>query len=181
MKPGTRIDQYKIIRALGHGGMGYVYLATDTKLNRQVALKLISSDKSTDADVTRRFLHEAKAQANINHPNVATFYDIQESGTLHYIVMEYVEGRSLAEVSKEEKLKQKDIVGLMIEVGEGLAAAHSQGVIHRDIKPTNVMITSDNRAKILDFGLAKLKGASTLTKTGTTMGTASYMSPEPIL
>ncbi len=160
--------------------MGEVYLAEDTSLGRKVAVKFLSSDKATDPDSRQRFVHEARAQAMLSHPNIATFHEVGEEGNKAFIVMEYIEGQPLSRLAVGEKLSLPEILDLAIQVGEGLQAAHEKGITHRDIKPENVLVTSKHHAKITDFGLAKWKGVSTLTKTGTRMGTAYYMSPEQV-
>ncbi|MGH8004965.1 MAG: serine/threonine-protein kinase, partial [Limisphaerales bacterium] len=157
-----------------------VYLAEDTSLGRKVAVKFLSADKAADPESRQRFVHEARAQAMLSHPNIATFHEVGEEGDKVFIVMEYIEGQPLSRLSSGEKLSLPEILDLAIQVGEGLQAAHEKGVVHRDIKPENVLITSKRHAKITDFGLAKWKGASTLTQTGARMGTAYYMSPEQV-
>ena len=175
---GQTFSHYTILELIHKGGMGELYSAVDTKLNRKVAVKFLPPDKAADPDSRKRFLHEAGAQGMLNHPNIATFYEAGEMGDTVFIVMEYVEGRSLGRLIKEEEPTLKEILELALQIGEGLQAAHEAGVIHRDIKPENILVTSKQQVKITDFGLAKWKGASTITKTGTSMGTPSYMSPE---
>ena len=175
---GQTVSHYKITAKLGEGGMGEVYLATDTNLDRPVAIKFLSADRSTDPDARQRFIHEAKAQAMLSHPNIATFHDVGEEKGHAFLVMEYVEGQPLPSLAREEKLSLPEILDLVIQVGEGLQSAHEHGVVHRDIKPENILVTAKRQIKITDFGLAKWKGATTLTKDGTRMGTAYYMSPE---
>ena len=160
--------------------MGEVYLAEDTSLGRKVAVKFLSSDKAADPESRRRFVHEARAQAMLSHPNIATFYEVGEEGERVFIVMEYIEGQPLSRLVSGEKLSLPEILNLAIQVGEGLQAAHEKGVVHRDIKPENVLVTPKHHAKITDFGLAKWKGATTLTVSGTRLGTAYYMSPEQV-
>ena len=175
---GQTISHYKITAKLGEGGMGEVYLATDTNLDRQVAIKVLSADRSGDSDARHRFIHEAKVQAMLSHPNIATFLDVGEAEGRAFLVMEYVEGPTLPSLTRDEKLSLPEILDLVIQVGEGLQSAHERGVVHRDIKPENILVTAKRQVKITDFGLAKWKGATTLTKDGTRMGTAYYMSPE---
>jgi len=177
---GQTISHYKILEKLGEGGMGEVYLAEDTSLGRKVALKFLSSDKASDPESRQRFVHEARAQAMLSHPNIATFYEVGEQGEKVFIAMEYIEGQPLSRLVSGEKLSLSEILDLAIQVGEGLSAAHEKGVVHRDIKPENVLVTSKHHAKITDFGLAKWKGATTLTQTGARLGTAYYMSPEQV-
>lgn len=175
---GQTIAHYKITAKLGSGGMGEVYLATDTNLDRKVAIKFLSADRASDPDARQRFLHEAKAQAMLSHANIATFLDVGEADGHAFLVMEYVEGKPLTQIAKDEKQSLPEILDLMIQVAEGLQAAHEHGIVHRDIKPENILVTTKRRVKITDFGLARWKGATTLTKEGTRMGTAYYMSPE---
>src|SRR3989304_6671197 len=177
---GQTISHYKILEKLGEGGMGEVYLAEDPNLGRKVAVKFLSSDKAADPESRQRFVHEARAQAMLSHPNIATFYEVGEMQDKVFIVMEYIEGQPLSNLAQVEKLTLPEILDLAIQVGEGLQAAHEKGITHRDIKPENVLVTAKHHAKITDFGLAKWKGASTLTKTGARMGTAFYMSPEQV-
>ena len=164
---GQTISHYKITAKLGSGGMGDVYLATDTHLGREVAIKFLSSDRATDPEARQRFIHEAKAQAMLSHPSIATFHDVGEAQGQAFLVMEYVEGQPLPGLIRDERLSLPEILDLVIQVGEGLQAAHEHGVIHRDIKPENILVTSKRQVKITDFGLAKWKGASTLTREGT--------------
>ncbi len=177
---GQTVSHYRIIEKLGEGGMGEVYLAEDTSLGRKVAVKFLSSDKSSDPDSRQRFVHEARAQAMLSHPNIATFYEVGEENEKVFIVMEYIEGQPLSRLAAGEKISLTEILDIAIQVGEGLQAAHEKGITHRDIKPENVLVTAKRHAKITDFGLAKWKGATTLTQTGARMGTAFYMSPEQV-
>ncbi|MCI0597258.1 MAG: protein kinase, partial [candidate division Zixibacteria bacterium] len=177
---GKTISHYKILEKLGEGGMGEVYLAEDMSLGRKVAIKFLSSDKASDPESRQRFVQEARTQAMLSHPNIATFHEVGEAENKAFIVMEYIEGRPLSDLAQVEKPSLPEILDLAIQVGEGLSAAHEKGVVHRDIKPENVLVTAKHHAKITDFGLAKWKGASTLTKTGARMGTAYYMSPEQV-
>jgi len=160
--------------------MGEVYLAEDTSLGRKVAVKFLSSDKAADPESRQRFVHEARAQAMLSHPNIATFYEVGEEGDKVFIVMEYIEGQPLSKLAQVEKLSFSEILDIAIQIGEGLSAAHERGITHRDIKPENVLVNSKRLAKITDFGLAKWKGATTLTQSGARMGTAYYMSPEQV-
>ncbi len=175
---GFQLLHYKILQKLGEGGMGAVYLATDLNLGRQVAIKVLAPQRVADEESRRRFLHEAKAQAMLSHPNIATFHEVVEHEGGVCIVMEYVEGTPLTAHIKSRDLRTDEILDIAIQIAEGLKAAHDHSVIHRDIKPDNIMITSDGRVKITDFGLARWKGASTLTQKGTRLGSAYYMSPE---
>ena len=178
---GETILHYKIIEKLGEGGMGEVYKAKDTKLDRFVALKFLPSQLTASEDDKARFIQEAKAASAMNHPNVCTIHSIEEHNYQLFIVMEYVDGKTLKD--KKETLSEKQILEIGIQVAEGLAAAHEKGIVHRDIKPENIMIRKDGIAQIMDFGLAKLykeSNVSRLTKVGSTVGTMGYMSPEQI-
>jgi len=178
---GQSIGHYEILEKLGEGGMGIVYKARDTKLDRLVALKFLPARLSTTPEDRTRFLQEARAAAALNHPNVCGVIDIREQGDTEvqsFIVMEYIEGRTVRALAQELTVRQAVDIGL--QVAEGLAAAHEKGIIHRDIKSDNIMVRPDGRAQIMDFGLAKLQGVSSLTKAGSTVGTTSYMSPEQI-
>jgi len=177
---GQTVSHYKILEKLGEGGMGAVYLAEDTNLGRKVAVKFLSSERAADPESRKRFIHEARAQALVSHANVASFYEVGEEKDKVFIVMEYIEGQKLSELAKTEKLPLPEVLDLTIQVGEGLQAAHERGVMHRDINPTNILVTAKRVAKITDFGLAKWKGASTITRTGLQMGTDHYMSPEQV-
>ncbi len=158
--------------------MGVVYKATDTRLDRTVALKFLPENISSGSDELERFVQEAKAAAALNHPNICTIYGIEQADTKHFIVMEFVEGQTLQE--KKSSLSMKQALDVGIQIAEGLAAAHEKGIVHRDIKPENIMFRKDGRVQIMDFGLAKLRGTSRLTKEGSTVGTAGYMSPEQV-
>jgi len=172
------ISHYKILAKLGEGGMGVVYKAEDTRLKRIVALKFLpSSIMASEAEKTR-FIHEAQAAAALNHPNICTIYEIDEVDGQAFIAMEFVEGQSLKDTVNSNQLSVSSVTDIAIQIAQGLAKAHEHGITHRDIKPANVMITKDGIAKILDFGLAKLAGQSRLTKSGSTLGTMAYMSPE---
>jgi len=178
---GETILHYKILEKLGEGGMGEVYKAQDTKLDRFVALKFLPFQMTASEDDKARFIQEAKAASAMNHPNVCTIHDIQEHDSQLFIVMEFVEGKTLKD--KKDSLSEKQILEIGMQVAEGLAAAHEKGIVHRDIKPENIMIRKDGIVQIMDFGLAKLRetsGVSRLTKAGTTMGTMGYMSPEQV-
>ena len=178
---GETILHYKIIEKLGEGGMGEVYKARDTKLDRFAALKFLPSQLTASEDDKLRFMHEAKAASAMNHPNVCTIHSIEEYNNQLFIVMEFVDGKTLKD--KKDSLSEKQILEIGIQAAEGLAAAHEKGIVHRDIKPENIMIRKDGIVQIMDFGLAKLYtsgNVSRLTKPGTTMGTMGYMSPEQI-
>ena len=175
---GTNISHYKILEKLGEGGMGVVYKAQDTTLDRTVALKFLPDHLSVGTAELERFVQEAKAAAALNHPNICTIYGIEEADVKHFIVMEFVDGQTLQE--KKASLSMKQALDVGIQIAEGLAAAHEKGIVHRDIKPENIMFRKNGRVQIMDFGLAKLRGASRLTKEGSTVGTAGYMSPEQV-
>jgi serine/threonine protein kinase/tetratricopeptide (TPR) repeat protein len=175
---GQTISHYKILEKLGEGGMGVVYKAEDTRLKRTVALKFLPREFLCDSQAKARFIHEAQAASALNHPNITTIHEIDEVEGECFIAMEYIEGKSIKELVKEKKFPIEDILRIAIQIAEGLNAAHKKDIVHRDIKSDNIMLTHDGLAKIMDFGLAKLKGATKLTTTGSTLGTLAYMSPE---
>jgi Flp pilus assembly protein TadD/TolB-like protein/predicted Ser/Thr protein kinase len=171
--------KYRVIEELGHGGMGIVYKAEDLKLRRPVALKVLRRGTVLDAEAKNRLVLEAQAAAALSHPNICMIYEVEESEGQPYIAMEYVEGQSLkAKISCEIPLGIGEILDVTLEAAEGLAEAHRSGIVHRDIKTSNIMLTDKGRAKIMDFGLAKLSGRGALTAQGTVQGTVAYMSPE---
>ncbi len=172
------ILHYHIIKELGRGGMGVVYLAEDIKLKRNVAIKFLPQQVSSDLEQKKRFELEAQAAAALNHPNISTIYAIEESGNDVFIVMEYIDGIELKDKIKSDPIPVKDTINIAIQIAEGLEAAHKKGIVHRDIKSQNIMITGDGKVKIMDFGLAKVGQGTQLTKVGSTVGTAAYMSPE---
>jgi len=179
-RPGQTVaGKYRILRRLGQGGMGIVYESLDLRLERTVALKFLPAGLTADPQARQRFIHEARAASVLDHPNICTVYDIDEAedGGL-YIAMACYPGESLKERIARGGLAAAEAVRIAAEVAEGLAKAHENGIVHRDIKPGNIMVTTDGRAKILDFGLAKFAGEARLTRTGTTVGTVAYMSPE---
>jgi serine/threonine protein kinase/Tfp pilus assembly protein PilF len=178
MMIGKTISHYKILEKLGEGGMGVVYKAQDTKLDRIVALKFLPKHLLCDEEAKTRFEHEAKAASALNHPNITTIHEIDEAEGECYICMEYIEGKSIKEMIKQKMFSIEEILNISIQTAEGLNVAHKKGIVHRDIKSDNIMLTEEGLVKIMDFGLAKLKGVSKLTKTGTTLGTMQYMSPE---
>ncbi|MCB0283774.1 MAG: protein kinase [Calditrichaeota bacterium] len=181
---------YNIIEKLGQGGMGVVYLAEDTKLERKVAIKFLPSHISANSDERKRFEIEAKAAAALNHPNIATIHAIEEADGELFLVMEYIEGRELKDIVNTSldsppsfsspliKGGLKGVLQIAIQIAEGLKAAHNKGIVHRDIKSANIMITESGNVKIMDFGLAKFRGNINMTQVGTTVGTIAYMSPE---
>lgn len=175
---GKIISHYKILEKLGEGGMGVVYKARDIKLDRFVALKFLPTHLTKEESDLKRFLQEAKAAAALNHPNVCTIYEIHDEGENPFIVMEYVEGKTLRQNTKEKRQKIKNVIGYTIQIAEALKVAHSKGIIHRDIKSENIMVTETGQVKVMDFGLARMHGSVKLTKTGYTTGTTAYMSPE---
>src|SRR2546427_11312350 len=194
---GTKLGRYEIRSQLGAGGMGEVYLAQDTKLDRKVALKILPADVASNQDRMNRFVLEAKAAAALNHPNIAHIYEIDEIDGQHFIAMEFIDGQTLRECIHGRQTDLRRLLRYLQHVAEGLAKAHAAGIVHRDLKPDNIMITRDGHAKILDFGLAKLiepqqppktssEGASDLATAipteqsapGIVLGTAGYMSPE---
>jgi serine/threonine protein kinase len=187
---GRTLSHYRINSAIGVGGMGEVYCATDTKLGRDVALKVLPTDVAGDPDRLARFQREARAVASLNHPNVVTLYSVEESEGVHFLTMELVEGQPLDQLISSDGLPADRIVEIAGALAEALAAAHEKGIVHRDLKPANVMVTREGRVKVLDFGLAKDTGAqssndATLTSAGNTqagmvMGTPAYMSPEQV-
>jgi serine/threonine protein kinase len=175
---GQVILQYTILEKLGEGGMGVVYKAQDTKLDRFVALKFLPQHLAASEQDKSRFIQEAKSASALNHPNVCTIHDIADHEGQLFIVMEFVDGQTLQE--KKSTLSQKQAIDYGIQIAEGLAAAHERGIVHRDIKPENIMIRKDGIVQVMDFGLAKLAGSSRLTKAGSTVGTLGYMSPEQV-
>jgi serine/threonine protein kinase len=175
---GKTISHYKILEKLGEGGMGVVYKAQDIQLKRLVALKFLPPHISDHPEEKARFIHEARSASALNHPNVTTIYGIEESPQGLFIAMEYVEGRTLKQIIEKETLSMKKVLDIGIQICEGLTTAHEKGIVHRDIKSANIMLTPRGQVKIMDFGLAKLKGATRLTQTRSTLGTAAYMSPE---
>jgi serine/threonine protein kinase len=177
---GKAISHYKIIEKLGEGGMGVVYKAEDTKLKRTVALKFIKPKALEDEEEKRRLVREAQATAALDHPNICTIYEINEAEGKTFIAMAYIDGQSLREKIKAGPMKVDEALAIATQVSEGLQEAHEKGIIHRDIKTGNIMVTKKGQAKIMDFGLAMLTGETKITRTGTTIGTLAYMSPEQI-
>lgn len=176
---GKTISHYRILDRLGEGGMGVVYRAEDTKLHRTVALKFLPPEMTRDEESKQRFVQEARTASGLDHPNICTIHEIDETDDGHlFIVMALYEGETLDATVKRGSVPLEDALRIGIAVAEGLGKAHGEGVVHRDIKPANVFLTSDGQTKILDFGLAKLGAVSNLTKVGSTVGTAAYMSPE---
>ena len=180
LSEGIMVSSYRIIKKIGAGGMGEVYLAEDTRLHRQVAIKFLPANLVSNEDVRLRFMREAQAVAKLNHPNVVTIHDVSEFNGRPYYVMEHIEGKSLHHYAHDEQLPIDTIIEYAIQICQGLGDAHRAGIIHRDIKTTNIAIDSKGRIRILDFGLAVTAGDDKLTKTGSTLGTVSYMSPEQV-
>ena len=188
--PGTRLGHFQIVTSIGQGGMGEVYRATDIKLGRDVALKVLPAQLAGDAERLARFQREARAVAALNDPHIVTIHSVDEAGGVPFLTMELVEGQSLDRVIPERGLPAERILEIAGAVAEALMAAHDKGIVHRDLKPANVMVTTEGRVKVLDFGLAKDMRATdtsdaTLTSAGHTavgvvMGTPAYMSPEQV-
>ena len=190
---GTRLGPYEILAPLGAGGMGEVYRARDTRLDRTVAVKILPSHLSSDATLRQRFEHEAKAISSLNHPHICALYDVGHQDGTHFLVMEYLEGETLAKLLEKGQLPLAQVLKYGVEIADALDKAHHSGIVHRDLKPGNIMITKSG-AKLLDFGLAKavvpLATGATLTVAamrttpvthqGTIVGTFQYMSPEQI-
>jgi serine/threonine protein kinase len=187
---GTRLDHYQLLALLGVGGMGEVYRAHDTKLRRDVALKVLPTEKASNPDWRERFQREARAVAALNHPHIVTLHSVEEADGAHFLTMELVEGQSLAELIPARGFTLGRSLDIATAVADALTAAHEKGIIHRDLKPANVMVTESGGVKVLDFGLAKIGGPAAQdesamatemhTREGVVMGTAPYMSPEQV-
>ncbi|HYV62507.1 MAG TPA: serine/threonine-protein kinase, partial [Bryobacteraceae bacterium] len=188
LQAGTQLGVYQIEAVLGEGGMGTVYRAVDTKLNRPVAIKVLS-DELADASARRRFQREAQMASSLNHPHIVTVHDAGEFEGRQYLVTEFVDGGTLKDWARAQKRSWREVVELLIGVADGLATAHAAGILHRDVKPQNVLVTKSGYAKLADFGLAKLGEPSTpegetrtltegITQPGLVVGTVAYMSPE---
>jgi serine/threonine protein kinase len=191
---GSRLNHYAIVSLIGGGGMGEVYRATDTRLERDVALKVLPRDVPGDATRLERFRREARAVAALNHPNIVTIHSVEESGGVHFLTMELVEGRTLDAVIDGKGLTAEQFLVVAVPLADAVAAAHRAGITHRDLKPQNVMFGRDGRLKVLDFGLAKFGEAAPVaeeehhselttllrTQAGMVVGTVPYMSPEQI-
>jgi serine/threonine protein kinase/Tfp pilus assembly protein PilF len=177
---GTVVSHYEIVSKIGSGGMGEVYLALDTKLDRNVALKFLPSHLCQDEDCRKRFTREAQAAAGLDHPNVAAIHEVGEFHSRPFYAMQVVEGQSLKDVIAGKDLSIDRILEIAIQACEGLQAAHDKGIIHRDVKPSNILLDVHGRVRIIDFGLAAVRGSEQLTKTESTLGTIGYMSPEQV-
>jgi eukaryotic-like serine/threonine-protein kinase len=189
LEAGQQLENYRIVRPIGSGGMGEVYLAEDLRLKRKVALKLLPPHFTVNPDRVRRFEREARAASALNHPNIVTIYEIKQSGSTHFIATEFVDGKTLRQMMNEKPLKLSEILNVAIQVADALSGAHAAGIVHRDIKPENIMIHRQGYVKVLDFGLAKLNeqpglesdpDRTTLLQSnpGLVMGTVQYMAPE---
>ena len=179
---GTTIPRYEIIEKLGEGGMGVVYKAQDTKLERPVALKFLAAHLVSNEEAKKRFIREAKAAAALDHPNICTLYEIDEASGRTFMAMAYLEGRTLEERISEGPLPIEEALDIGMQVTKGLQKAHGKGIYHRDIKPSNLVLVDEGPkerlVKIMDFGLAHLADQSKLTQKDTALGTPAYMSPE---
>src|SRR5437588_4155453 len=183
---GNRLGSYEILAPLGAGGMGEVWRARDTRLGREVAIKILPADVASDPGRLKRFEKEARSASALNHPNIVTIYDVRTADSVSWIAMERVEGKTLRELLFGGALPIRKLLPIAAQIADGLAKAHEAGIVHRDLKPENVMVSRDGYAKILDFGLAKLveaptddeTEAATGTRPGMVMGTVGYMSPE---
>ena len=172
-------DRYEVIRSIGEGGMANVYLAHDTILDRNVAVKVLRGDLANDEKFVRRFQREALSASSLSHPNIVEMYDVGEDDGQYYIVMEYVDGKTLKQVLKARgKLSVPEVVDIMLQLTDGMAHAHDAYIIHRDIKPQNIMILSNGMIKITDFGVATALNSTQLTQTNSVMGTVHYLPPE---
>jgi serine/threonine protein kinase/Flp pilus assembly protein TadD len=174
------VSHYRIVEKIGAGGMGEVYLAEDTELDRKVALKFLPPHLCQDEDCRKRFKREAQAAAKLDHPNIVPVYEVGDFKGRPFFAMAHIEGKSLRQVIKEGKLTVEESVNLTMQICEGLHKAHESGVVHRDIKPGNILIDNEKRVRVVDFGLATVSGEEKLTKTGSTLGTVGYMSPEQV-
>ncbi|MGB6121254.1 MAG: serine/threonine-protein kinase, partial [Bacteroidota bacterium] len=177
---GREILHYRVVEKIGEGGMGVVYRAEDTKLDRTVALKFLPHHLTASEEEHARFLQEAKAAATLNHPNVCTIYGVEEHEGQQFIEMEFVDGVTLKETVEGGGWKMEEGVDFAAQIAEALREAHTKGIVHRDIKSENIMINTRSQVKVMDFGLAKLRGSMKLTKASSTIGTLAYMAPEQI-
>ncbi len=180
VQPGTQIAHYDVVEKIGEGGMGEVYLANDTRLNRKVALKFLPTHFLADKSAKARFVREAQSAAGLDHPNIITIYEVSEFNGRPFFAMQYLEGDSLKDLITRAEMPVEKILDVAIQITSGLKHAHEKGVIHRDIKPGNISVDKTGRAVILDFGLAAVESEEALTQAGTTLGTIGYMAPEQI-
>jgi len=177
---GRTISHYRIVDKLGEGGMGSVWKAEDTTLGRLVALKALSRQLAENEEAKTRFVREAQAASALNHANITTVYELLEEEGEQYIVMEYVEGKTIRDIVESSHVSIRKALDIIIQAAEALEAAHNKGILHRDIKSANIMVSMEGNVKVMDFGLAHLEERSQLTRTGTTMGTLAYSSPEQL-
>src|SRR5256714_4378847 len=195
LAPGTKLGRYEIRAKIGEGGMGEVYLAQDMKLDRKVALKILPAEIAGDRNRMNRFVQEAKAASALNHPNIITIHEIDQTDSAHFIAMEFIDGNTLRERLSGAPMKLSEVLDVAIQTSSAFSAAHAAGIVHRDLKPENIMLRRDGIVKVLDFGLAKLTepvgvaGGSKKTdadaptrvqiktEPGMVLGTANYMSP----
>jgi eukaryotic-like serine/threonine-protein kinase len=179
MKGQKISDRYQIIKAIGEGGMANVYLAYDTILDRNVAVKVLRGDLANDEKFVRRFQREALSASSLSHPNIVEVYDVGEDAGQYYIVMEYVEGKNLKDlIKKRGKLTLSEVIDIMLQITDGMSVAHDSYIIHRDIKPQNIMILENGMVKIMDFGIAMAMNSTQLTQTNSVMGSVHYIPPE---
>ena len=180
IEKGQKInDRYEIIKSIGEGGMANVYLAYDTILDRRVAIKVLRGDLSGDEKFVRRFQREALSASSLSHPNIVEMYDVGEDNGLYYIVMEYIEGKTLKQlIKKRGSLTLSEAIDIMLQLTDGISHAHDSYIIHRDLKPQNIMIREDGSIKITDFGIAMALNSTQLTQTNSVMGSVHYLPPE---
>ncbi|HKF41563.1 MAG TPA: serine/threonine-protein kinase, partial [Thermoanaerobaculia bacterium] len=191
LSSGSRLGRYEIRSKLGKGGMGEVYLAQDTKLDRKVALKTLPVEFAANPDRMRRFMEEAKAVSALNHPNIVTIHEIDQADSVHFITTEFIDGETLRQRMRRGPLKWKEVLDVATQIASALSEVHAAGIVHRDVKPENVMLRGDGIAKVLDFGIAKLverlppesgdsdpPAGTAVTEQGVVFGTDAYLSPE---